>query len=730
METPQWLLKTLSVALDGIFKASGADIRLHGLEDVPDQPVLFVINHFTRMETVFFPYILRKKTGRYPISLAHHSFFHGKFGELMGKLGAISTNDPDRDRIFLRNLLTGEMPCVIFPEGQMLKDKKIIEKGKYMIYNSGIRRPPHTGSARLALLSQFYRERIEYFHTHGRIVELREYLSYFGIPDKDVKKVISQQTVVVPVNITYYPIRAHKNAITKIAERLLGKMSDRFEEELEVETTMIADGVDIDINFGEGIYARDYLFRYSKAAKFIPSTKRYLELKELKKDLSLKKASLKLMFSYMDGIYGMTTLNHDHIFAYFLTMDPRSRISEKELKNRAFVAIEGIKEKKMANIHSSMNKNQFHLITDDEHDKYTSFIQAALEDGLVRVEKGTIIKDRGRFDMPYQFHRIRRDNIVAVLKNEVEPLNEVMKVLHKTMMTPARRHRKIIRNRFLNLDRAMFEQDYEKYGIPGESKPREIGRPFFLKRPFSRKRGIILVHGYMAAPEEIRVIGEYLYKKGYNVYGARLRGHGTAPEDLAKREWIDWYHSVNRAYIIMENSVKEIAIAGFSTGAGIALLQAANKDGKYRGAISINAPLKLQNIASRVTSVVVLWNTFLKRINLKKGAMEFVTNTPENPGINYFRNPVRGVRELGKLMEVVEKRLADIEIPVLIIQGSNDPVVNPESGPQLFEKIGTADKEIYKIYAGRHGIVRGAESEKVAARMAEFLDYAFTKKTK
>ncbi|HOW82794.1 MAG TPA: alpha/beta hydrolase [Spirochaetota bacterium] len=730
METPQWLLKTLSVALDGIFKASGADIRLHGLEDVPDQPVLFVINHFTRMETVFFPYILRKKTGRYPISLAHHSFFHGKFGELMGKLGAISTNDPDRDRIFLRNLLTGEMPCVIFPEGQMLKDKKIIEKGKYMIYNSGIRRPPHTGSARLALLSQFYRERIEYFHTHGRIVELREYLSYFGIPDKDVKKVILQQTVVVPVNITYYPIRAHKNAITKIAERLLGKMSDRFEEELEVETTMIADGVDIDINFGEGIYARDYLFRYSKAAKFIPSTKRYLELKELKKDLSLKKASLKLMFSYMDGIYGMTTLNHDHIFAYFLTMDPRSRISEKELKNRAFVAIEGIKEKKMANIHSSMNKNQFHLITDDEHDKYTSFIQAALEDGLVRVEKGTIIKDRGRFDMPYQFHRIRRDNIVAVLKNEVEPLNEVMKVLHKTMMTPARRHRKIIRNRFLNLDRAMFEQDYEKYGIPGESKPREIGRPFFLKRPFSRKRGIILVHGYMAAPEEIRVIGEYLYKKGYNVYGARLRGHGTAPEDLAKREWIDWYHSVNRAYIIMENSVKEIAIAGFSTGAGIALLQAANKDGKYRGAISINAPLKLQNIASRVTSVVVLWNTFLKRINLKKGAMEFVTNTPENPGINYFRNPVRGVRELGKLMEVVEKRLADIEIPVLIIQGSNDPVVNPESGPQLFEKIGTADKEIYKIYAGRHGIVRGAESEKVAARMAEFLDYAFTKKTK
>ena len=730
MELSQWLIKTISITLDGIFKTSGTDIRLHGLEDIPDQPVLYVINHFTRMETVFIPYILRNKLGKYPISLAHQSFFGGKFGEFMGKLGAISTNDPDRDKIFLGNLLTGEMPCVIFPEGQMLKDKKIIEKGKYMIYNSGIRRPPHTGSARLALLSQFYREKIEYFHTHGLVEELRDYLVYFNIAEKDVEKVIAQQTVIVPVNITYYPIRSHKNAITRIADRLLRHMSERFEEELEVEATMIAEGVDIDVNFGEAIYARDYLFRYSKAEKFIPSTRRYLDLKELQADFSLNRANLKLMYRYMDGIYGMTTLNHDHIFSYFLTMDPRTRISETELKNRAFLAIEGIKEKNLANIHSSMKKNQFHLITDDEHDKYNSFIKAALDDGLIRVEKGFIIKDMSRFDRPYQFHRIRQDNIVAVLKNEVEPLREVMKVLHKMMITPARRNRKVIRDMFIRLDLEMFEQDYADYSIPGESHSQEVGRPFFLKRWFSRKRGIILVHGYMAAPREIRVIAEYLYRKGYNVYGPRLRGHGTAPEDLARREWIDWYNSVNRAYIIMENTVKELAIAGFSTGAGIALLQSANKGDKFRGVVSINAPLKLQSIASRVSSAIVMWNTFLKKINLKRGGMEYVTNRPENPDINYFRNPVHGVSELGKLMDVVEKRLKDVEIPVLVIQGSDDPVVNPESGPELFSKLGTRDKEIYKIFANRHGIVRGPESDKVAAKMAEFLDYAFRRKKK
>ena len=727
MEISQLLLKTLSITLDGIFKTSGADIRLHGIEDIPDQPVMFVINHFTRIETVFIPYVLKKHTGKFPVSLAHHSFFNGKFGTLMNKVGAISTKNPDRDKIFINKLLVGDMPVVIFPEGQMLKDKKIIEKGKYMVYNSGIRRPPHTGAARLALMSQFYREKIEYFHKHGHERELRECLEFFSLTEKDLPRIISQETVVVPVNITYYPIRSRKNALIKIADRVLGELSERFEEELEIEGTMVIDGVDIDINFGQGIYAKDYLYKNSKAEKFIPNMKTYLEQGELKKDLTLKKANLKLMYRYMDGIYGMTTLNHDHIFSYFLTMDPRKNISEIELKNRAFLAIEAIKKKNLANTHSSLYKNQFHLLTDDEHDKYNSFIKAALEDGLIKIEKEIIIKDKDRFDRPYQFHRIRKDNIVAVLKNEIGPLKEVIKVLHKIMISPPWRNRRIIRNMFLYLDNAMFMQDYQKYGIPEESKPPEIGSPFFLRHWFNRKKGIILIHGYMAAPEEIRVIADYLFKRGYNVYGARLRGHGTSPNDLAKREWIDWYNSVNRAYIIMENYVKDLAVAGFSTGAGLALLQAANKGHRFRGAVSINAPLKLQNIASHFSSAVVLWNSFIKKINFKKGGMEFISNKPENPGINYFRNPVHGVYELGKLMDRVESKLENIEIPVLVIQGSNDPVVNPESAREIFKKIGTDDKELYSVYAARHGIVRGPESARVAARIVEFLDYAFNK---
>jgi esterase/lipase len=225
----------------------------------------------------------------------------------------------------------------------------------------------------------------------------------------------------------------------------------------------------------------------------------------------------------------------------------------------------------------------------------------------------------------------------------------------------------------------------------------------------------------MAAPEEIRPLADYLYKHGYNVYGARLRGHGTAPEDLASVKWQKWYDSAGRAYIIMKNCVEHIAIGGFSTGAGIALLQAANKPGMFTGVISINAPLKLQDISSRFSSVVVAWNKLLSRINTTKGKMEFIANEPENPHINYLRNPVSGVNELEKLMNLVEERLKYIKDPTLVIQGTEDPVVNPVSGRKIYKKLSIRKKKLVRIDADHHGILRGKEAAQVNAKVLEFL---------
>lgn len=724
MEVSGFLYTMTKLAVDTLIKTTKADIRLHGKENIPDQPVLYVINHFTRMETFFLPYVINKISGKNILSLAFHGFFGGTFGKYLSKIGAVSTKSPERDKIMISSLLKGDMSCLIFPEGQMIKDKKLIERGKYMIYNTGMRRPPHTGPAIIALRSQFYREKLRYFHENNYGEGIDEYLKYFEIESPEsIERIINQETYIVPVNVTYYPIRARNNIINRIAERFVDDVPERLEEELEVEGSMLIDGVDIDINFAEPIPMRNYLSsRYYQ--RKIQSSELLLKDDEIKRDTNFRKQGISLMYDYMDAIYQMTTVNHDHIFSYLLTRYNKRRIRESTFKNRAYLALERIKKIAIRSCHSTLMQKQGYLLTDDVHGRYNDAVEAAISDGLIKIQDGYIIKNMERFSRPHEFHTIRKDNIIEVLKNEIEPMKELVTVLDRVMRIPDLLIRREIRESFIKKDRELFEKDYSKFYIEGESKPKNIGAPFFLKR-FGSRRGVLLIHGYMAAPEEIRVLADYLFEKGFSVYGVRLRGHGTAPEDLASRRWEEWYESVNRGYVILKNSVKHMAVAGFSTGAGLALLQAINKGKRFRCVISINAPLRLNNIASRLASAVVFWNTIMKKIRIKRGEMEFVTNTPENPHINYFRNPVYGVYQLEQLMNVVEERLQELDIPALVIQGSDDPVVNPESAQEVFEKMGTEDKELYRVFSERHGIIRGEGSDKVFEKVKLFLDETF-----
>jgi esterase/lipase/1-acyl-sn-glycerol-3-phosphate acyltransferase len=718
MERSHFLFKLSKIAVNTVIKATKADIRIHGKENIPDQPVIFVINHFTRMETFFLPAIINQITNKEILSLASGEFFGGGLGKYLEKVGAVSTTSPDRDKTMISALLQKDMSCLIFPEGQMVKDKKIIEKGKYMIYNSGIRRPPHTGAAILALRAEFYRKKIEHLKKTGNTRGIDAYLEHFNIKSQNkINEILKSETYILPVNVTYYPIRARSNWINKFVSKMIEKIPERLDEELSVEGSMLIDGVDIDINFGKPIPVK-HLIEKQKVGKLIIDDKLYLDQEEIKKNLNFKLESTRLMYKYMDAIYSMTTINHDHILSYILSKYKSAKISKRDLRNRAFLVITMIRNKLKYN-HTFLNRKQNSLLIDEDNDKIQNFIRAMEAESLITSDKKYIYKRKEKFSRVYEFHSIRKDNLVEVLKNEIEPLTGITRAIDNLMRMPDIIIKRKIREKFLKWDRELFEKDYNDFYKKNETKPKHIGQPFFLRRPFSNK-GILLIHGYLAAPEEIKELAKFLYRSGYNVYGVRLRGHGTSPEDLANRTWDDWRKSVRRGYVVLTNSVSDMAIAGFSTGAGLALLQAAIHD-EYNCIISINAPLKLANIGSGFASSIVKWNKFLKRIDFKKGKMEFVRNEPKNPHINYFSNPVSGVWELEKLMKTVERNLKNIKIPALVIQGSNDPVVNPESGRDVFKNIGSENKKLITINTLNHIIVMGEDTKKVFPEIKQFL---------
>jgi esterase/lipase len=266
---------------------------------------------------------------------------------------------------------------------------------------------------------------------------------------------------------------------------------------------------------------------------------------------------------------------------------------------------------------------------------------------------------------------------------------------------------------------AEFEADYRKYFLKGESKPMGVGAPELI-RGYPKKPGILLIHGYMAAPAEVRKLAVYLGKRGHWVYMPRLRGHGTAPEDLARCTYMDWIESAERGFVALRGICRQVIVGGFSTGAGLALDLATRAEG-VRAVFAVAPPLRLQHLSSRFVPAVDVWNRLMKRVRVNGVQMEFVENQPENPHINYLRNPVSGVREIERLMENLESRLPSLKVPAMVAQASEDPVVDPKGSRKIFDLLGSEDKRYVLFHFNRHGILRGPGSYVVHRAVGDFI---------
>jgi esterase/lipase/1-acyl-sn-glycerol-3-phosphate acyltransferase len=687
-------------------------VHVHGKENIPKGSIIFVMNHFTRIETLLLPYHIFLLTGVPVWSLADASLFAGPLSGLLEMVGAVSTRNPDRDKVIVKTLLTGEASWVIFPEGRMVKDKGSFRR-RLLLPPRGER--PHSGAATLALRTEFYRQRLIRL-VRSAPEEAQRLRELFKI--NDLQPVLDGKTWIVPVNITYYPLRARENVLSTLADLFLKNVSSRFREEMLTEGSMLLSGVDIDVRFGQPIEAGGCLA--SQAVQTDIASTDSIGFDDALASLpDMKREAKALMERYMWSIYGLTTVNHDHLFASLLRVYPFKSISEDDFRRRVYLlATEWLKNSGV-NCHQSLESDQLALLTDDRYHKYRDFSLLALEKGVVtRGQKGVLIKDRAKFSAPFDLQRARIDNPIGVIANEVVPLTHLQREIHLTAWLPEWlvRRRVAALLEWQALDE--FEADYRIYR-DDHSKARHIGAPVLLKGR-SRKLGVVLVHGFLSAPEEVAELAAYLNGKGLWVYQVRLRGHGTSPEDLATRNGRDWMESVDLGYALMSAICDRVVLGGFSFGGGVAL-DCASRVGNAAGVFAVCPPHRLLDLSSRFAPAVTVWNQVMDALRYQWAKKEFVETMPERPHINYSRLPIAALRELGRFMKELEPKLSRIVMPALVLQAEGDPVVDPQGSLSLFEMVGSKEKKYLKFPLVRHGILAGPGSEEVHAAIGEFV---------
>ena len=697
-----------SFVIKQLYHLSKAKVEVAGEENIPEGSIIFTINHFTRVETLILPYHIQKITKKPVWSLAHHSLFKGAVADFLEKGGAVSTKDPNRDKLIINKLLSGNADWIIFPEGGMIKSKKVMSQGDFQVVSPKGTHRPHTGAANFALRCQFYRERLKWLEKNDP-EEMERLNSKFDL-SSDFKTNLNVETYIVPVNLTYYPIRARENGINQLAGYLMDRVPEKVNEEIMTEGAMLLDGIDIDIRFGKAIKISDYL--KDREVESDIKNKDHYEFDDKISCLDiLRKKAEEIMYLYMHGIYSMTTVNHDHIFSALLKNMPSNEIDPQDLKERAYLAATLNIDSRSLFLHKALKKNQVSLLTDDRFHKFHEFFEFCREKGLIEMKDGKLVRNMEKFELPKDLNDIRGVNPVAVFANEIEPLLVLSPHIDRLAKESSFNiHRRVI-SYLSKKPVTLFEEELEKSeNKAGDYIPdKKEGYPF-LYQGKEKKNGVVLFHGFLSSPKEMQAIGQYFFKKGFTVYGVRFPGHGTSSEQLKSIKYTQWIDSAEEGIALMKRLCDNVFLCGISLGAAAALILASNLS-FIKGVAAIAPPVKFFEFGSSIGDNEK-WKSFFGKLSFRKSSEKYykLCDFPKN---RYSVSVPEANKEIVKISNAMFSGLYHIKTPCFVLQSDKDAVVYPDSAKKTYERIGCENKLLLNLSHGGHNIVNTEKKELV-----------------
>jgi len=395
-----FIFKSTTVVMKFLEKIFDSNLKITGAENIPDAPVLFVANHFTRAETFILPYMMHRAVKRKVRSLADDKIFVGALGKYLSSMGTIATNDPNRNRTIIGDLLTGKSDWLIYPEGIMVKNKHVVKAANYHVnMPGGKQRRIKTGSAVLAIKAELLKKNFFKLGEENNSKEIAKLKKHYFIDDED--NISPKNLHIVPITINYYPIRPGNNSIHSITKRFVKKLSDRILEELEIEGNIITNS-EVIIKFGEAINVYDYIKPKRQLVHKLPFVSG-----EVKNNLLINYYRYRLTNSFMDEIYGNVELNMDHIFACSLYYYHKDEIDRSALKNLIYVNARDIKKLGKFEMHHSIDKDLAMVFMAKENIFYDSIIKLAIDQGIISKEHDHYFINRKKFKDFIDFHQGR-----------------------------------------------------------------------------------------------------------------------------------------------------------------------------------------------------------------------------------------------------------------------------------------------------------------------------------
>lgn len=707
------------------------NLKLHAAERIRDGEI-FLFNHFARFETFIPQYFIYRECGAYSRSIASSEFFRpdDTFSEFLLSVGAVPNQLPDLLPFLAAEALKGRR-VIVFPEGGMVKDRRVLdEHGGYAVYSRTARRrrKHHSGAAVLALGLDLFKNAVRDARRRAEHARLRTLADSVEMTPELLVQACARPTVVVPSNITFYPIRVGENLLSKGAELLNRGLSRRLSEELLIEGNILLEHTDMDIRLGVPVQISQY-WHWWECALLARVARRISTMHDafsIERDAGppsrralarcMSRQSARIRDDYMHRMYTTVSVNLSHLASALILqlLDyGQARITRQRLDLLLYLCVKAVQRLDDVHLHRSLrDPGAYAMLPDGECEGLDHLIATATRMKLVAQDDDAYrflpkLREQHHFDV------IRLENLLEVYANEIMPLHRVRHLIERVVSGAHEHdHRSLALHRLddellaWRFDRDAFSRD-RHLGINALETATRSGEPFLLEGDGSQRVGVVLVHGFLASPAELRVLGERLNARGHTVYGVRLKGHGTSPWDLRERSYEEWLDSVRRGVAIMRGLAERVALVGFSTGGSLSLYLAGDARADLAGVCAVSVPVRFRNPRMRFVPLVHGANKLLRSVSAFDGLKVFSLNESENPHINYRNMPMRGLYELRRLVDAMLARLPQVRCPVCLLQGTRDPVVVPDSIETLRETLQGAAVTVQMIESERHGIVQG-----------------------
>ena len=713
-----------------VIKMLKVNVKLHANQHALNGDI-FLCNHFSRFETMIPQFLIYEEIGAYCCAIASSEFFKdgSVLTDYLHNIGVIPHNHDALFPYLARQVFLGRK-VIIFPEGGMVKDHRVLdEDGNYSIFSrtTGKRRKHHTGAAVLAQGIEAFKATVRNAYANKDYDQLIQWKEELKLDSLDQLLTTSlKPTLIVPSNITFYPIRSSENLLLKGVEMFADGLSSRQTEELLVEGNILLKDTDMDLRMGKPVDPHDAWQWWNQyVLNIVPSQFKsldevfslYSSPKNWKQKLLgyyFRKSSKVTRNQYMEEIYANLTINLSHLAStliMYCVERGQTQINKHCFYKTLYIAIKALQNTKNINLHRSLlNPDEYNDLMEGKSKRFEHFILVAESSGLIAP-----YQDNYQF-LPklceeFDFDSIRMENLIAVYDNEVEPIKQVLDAVINAHKQCAQVTEKQIVDWCFNDEILTLEWDKARYSkscyddINIQETVTEAGEPFLLIPKQGNGTGALVIHGLLATPAETKGYAEHLLAHGYTVLGVRLKGHGTSPYDLREQTYEDWFASVNRGLKIISAYCDSIVVVGFSTGGSLALKLAAENNERIKAVVAVCAPITYVDKSFSFVPFLHGANQLVNWVTSMEGVKPFVAHEAEHKTINYKNVPVKCLYELRRLKNNMEEFLPKIDIPTLIIYADEDPVVKPESADFIFEKLKTRYKEIIAIQSKFHGIL-------------------------